>query len=114
MTARTLAWTGFIAIAAFTMLAASRLTMLESGRERDAQRHLAAAVDNASHTEPFAAWVNNITDAGSHDQNKQLREENERLTTDLARAREDAIQQQNPAGPRSGPAAVSGRHFPRR
>jgi rod shape-determining protein MreC len=39
--------------------------------------------------------VNNITDAGTlSSENKQLREENERLTNDLARAREDAIQQQ--------------------
>ena len=29
MTARTLAWTGFIAIAAFMLMAASRLTLLD-------------------------------------------------------------------------------------
>ena len=95
MTARTLAWTGFIAIAAFVLMAASRLTLLDPVENvtlnvtspiQEAMRHV---------TRPVADWVNNITDAGAlSDENTKLRQENERLTNELARAREDAIQQQ--------------------
>ncbi len=95
MTARTLAWTGFIAIAAFMLMAASRLTLLDPVENvtlnvtspiQEAMRHV---------TRPVADWVNNITDAGAlSDENTKLRQENERLTNELARAREDAIQQQ--------------------
>ena len=47
-------------------------------------------------TRPVAYWVNNITDAGALSvENKKLRDENERLTNELTRSREDAIQQQN-------------------
>ncbi len=95
MTARTLAWTSFIAIAAFVLMAANRLTVLDPVENlalnvtSPVQRMLSGA------TRPFADWANNVTDAGAlSDDNRRLREENERLTNELARAREDAIQQQ--------------------
>jgi rod shape-determining protein MreC len=95
MTARTLAWTGFIAIAAFMLMAASRLTVLDP--VENVTLNVTSPFQSLMRgiTEPVASWVNNITDAGSlSDENKRLRDENERLTNDLARAREDAIQQQ--------------------
>lgn len=95
MTSRTLAWTGFIAIAAFMLMAASRLTVLDP--VENVTLNVTSPLQSIMRgiTEPVAAWVNNITDAGSlSSENKQLRDENERLTNELARAREDAIQQQ--------------------
>ncbi len=95
MTARTLAWTGFIAIAAFMLMASSRLTMLDP--VENLTLNITSPVQTALHsgTRPVADWVNNITDAGSlSSENARLRVENERLTSDLARAREDAVQQQ--------------------
>jgi rod shape-determining protein MreC len=96
MTARTLAWTGFIAIAAFMLMAASRLTLLDP--VENVTFNVTSPVQAAMRgvTRPIADWVNNITDAGAlSDENKTLRDENERLTNELARAREDAIQQQS-------------------
>jgi rod shape-determining protein MreC len=96
MTARTLAWTGLIAIAAFVLMTASRLTVLDpvANVTLNVTSPVQAAMRAA--TRPIAGWVNNITDAGAlSDENTRLREENERLTNELARAREDAIQQQN-------------------
>ncbi len=96
MTARTLAWTGFIAIAAFALMAASRLTVLNP--VQNVSLTVTAPVQNAMHdaTQPVADWVNNLTDAnGLSHENKQLRADNERLTNDLARAREDAVQARN-------------------
>jgi rod shape-determining protein MreC len=95
MTARTLAWTGFIAIAAFVLMAASRLTLLDPVENvtLNVTSPIQAAMRHV--TRPVADWVNNITDAGAlSDENTKLRQENERLTNELARAREDAIQQQ--------------------
>jgi rod shape-determining protein MreC len=95
MTARTLAWTGFIAIAAFVLMAAGRLALLEPVENvtLDITSPLQAALSGV--TEPAADWVNNLTDAGTLSaENKRLREENERLTNELTRAREDAVQQQ--------------------
>lgn len=95
MTARTLAWTGFIAIAAFMLMAASRLTLLDpvENMTLDVTSPVQAAMRDT--TRPIADWVNNITDAGDlRRENARLREENERLTNDLTRAREDAVQQQ--------------------
>ena len=95
MTARTLAWTGFIAIAAFMLMAASRLAVLDP--VENVTFNFTSPVQAAMRgiTQPVADWVNNITDAGAlSDENKKLRDENERLTNDLARLREDAIQQQ--------------------
>ncbi|MEX2247166.1 MAG: rod shape-determining protein MreC [Dehalococcoidia bacterium] len=96
MTARTLAWTGFIAIAAFVLMGAGRLTLLDPvenvtlGVTAPLQEGLSTA------TRPVADWVNNLTDAGelSRD-NQRLREENERLINDLARAREETAQVQS-------------------
>ena len=95
MTARTLAWTSFIAIAAFVLMAASRLAVLDP--VENVTLNVTSPVQTALRgvTRPIADWVNNITDAGAlSDENTTLREENERLTNELARAREDAIQQQ--------------------
>jgi rod shape-determining protein MreC len=96
MTARTLAWTGFIAMAALLLMASSRLTILDP--VENVTLNVTSPLQSVmrSVTRPIADWVNNITDAGtlSHD-NERLRAENERLTNDLARAREDAVQQQN-------------------
>jgi rod shape-determining protein MreC len=95
LTARTLAWTGFLAIAAFVLMAASRLTVL------DPVQNLTLTVTSpvermlSDATDPIANWVNDLTDAsGLSAENKQLRAENERLTNELARAREDATAQQ--------------------
>lgn len=96
MTTRTLAWTGFIAIAAFVLMAASRLTVLDP--VENVTLNVTSPVQSAmrSVTRPVADWVNNITDAGAlSDENSKLRDENERLTNELARVREDAIQQQS-------------------
>jgi rod shape-determining protein MreC len=96
MTARTLAWTGFIAIAAFVLMAASRLTVLDP--VENVTLNVTSPIQGVMRgiTSPVADWVNNITDAGAlSNENKTLRDENERLTNELARAREDAIQQQS-------------------
>lgn len=96
MTARTLAWTGFIAIAAFVLMAASRLTLLDP--VENVTLNVTSPIQAAMRgvTRPVADWVNNITDAGGlSEENTKLRDENERLTNELARAREDAIQQQS-------------------
>ena len=95
MTARTLAWTGFIAIAAFVLMTASRLTLLDPVENVtfNVTAPLQSAMRNT--TRPIADWVNNITDAsGLSRENETLRAENERLTNELTRAREDAIQAQ--------------------
>lgn len=95
MTARTLAWTSFIAIAAFVLMAAARLTLLDP--VENVTLNVTSPVQStlSAVTRPFADWVNNITDAGAlSDENRALREENERLTNELARAREQEIQQQ--------------------
>jgi rod shape-determining protein MreC len=96
MTARTLAWTGFIAIAAFVLMAASRLTLLDPVENVTLNVTSPIQATMRGVTRPVADWVNNITDAGAlSDENTKLRQENERLTNELARAREDAIQQQS-------------------
>ena len=95
MTARTLIWTGFIAIAAFMLMASSRLAVF--GPVENLTLNVTSPAQTALHaaTRPIADWVNNITDAGSlSSENTRLRDENERLTSDLVRAREDAVQQQ--------------------
>jgi rod shape-determining protein MreC len=95
MTARTLAWTGFIAIAAFVLMAASQLTILDPVENLTLNATSPFQSFMRSVTAPVADWVNDMTDAGTlSSENKKLRDENERLTNELARAREDAIQQQ--------------------
>ncbi|MBI2723610.1 MAG: rod shape-determining protein MreC [Chloroflexi bacterium] len=96
MTARALAWTGFIGIAAFVLMASSRLTLLDPVQNLtfNITSPLQATLNDA--TRPVADWVNNLTDTGNlSSENERLRAENERLTNDLARAREDAAQVQN-------------------
>jgi rod shape-determining protein MreC len=96
LTARTLAWTGFLAIAAFVLMAASQLTALDP--VENLTLTVTAPMQRALHdaTTPIANWVNDVTDAsGLSSENAQLRAENERLTNDLARAREDATQLQD-------------------
>jgi rod shape-determining protein MreC len=95
MTARTLAWTSFIAIAAFALMAASRLTVLDPVENVTLNVTSPFQGVLSGITRPIADWVNNITDAGTlSEENRRLREENERLTNELARAREEAIQGQ--------------------
>lgn len=96
MTARTLAWTGFISIAAFILLAASRLTVLDP--VENVTLNVTSPVQSAMRnvTRPVADWVNNLTDAGAlSSENQRLRAENERLLNELARAREDVVRMQN-------------------
>lgn len=96
MTARTLAWTGFIAIGAFVLMVASRLTVLDPVESLTLNVTSPIQGVMRSVTRPVADWTNNITAASAlSDENKKLRDDNERLTNDLARAREAAIQQQN-------------------
>jgi rod shape-determining protein MreC len=96
MTARTFVWTGFLAVAAFVLMGASQFTLL------DPVENLTLNVTSplqrvlSDTTRPLADWVNNLTDAGAlSDENKRLRVENERLTNDLALARERAIEIEN-------------------
>ncbi len=96
MTARTFAWTGFLAIAAFMLMVASRFTLLDPVENftLTVTEPLQSALSGA--TRPVADWVNNVTDAGALSaENKRLREENERLTNELSLAREDAVELQN-------------------
>lgn len=93
MTARTLAWTGFLAVAAFVLLVAGRFTALDP--VENLTLTLTSPVQRVLHdaTTPIANWVNDVTDAsGLSAENKRLRADNERLMTELARAREDAVQ----------------------
>jgi rod shape-determining protein MreC len=95
MTARTLAWTGFIAIAAFMLMAASRLTLLDPVENVTLNVTSPVQALMRDTTRPIADWVNNVTDARAlSKENQRLRDENERLTNDLTRAREDAVQAQ--------------------
>jgi len=93
MTARTLAWTGFIAAAAFLLMAASGLAVLDP--VENVTLNVTSPIQDAMHetTRPVAEWVNNITDARAlSDENKELRAENEQLRNELTRAREGAVQ----------------------
>ena len=95
MTARTFVWTGFIAIAAFAFMGASRFTMLEpvENLTLNVTSPLQGALSGA--TRPTADWVNNLTAANElSEENKRLRAENEQLTADLALARENAVEAQ--------------------
>ena len=95
MTARTLVWTGFIAMFAFALMAASRFALLDpvENLTLDVTSPVQAALRSA--TRPLADWVNDLTDAsGLSAENDRLRLENERLTNELARAREIAAQGQ--------------------
>lgn len=95
MTARTLAWTSILAIAAFVLMTASRITLLDP--VENLTLNITSPVQTLLHdgTRPIADWVNNITDAsGLSRENDALRTENERLTNELTRAREDAVQAQ--------------------
>ena len=94
ITARTLAWTGFIAIAAFVLMGASRLTLLDPVENVTLNVTAPAQTAMRGVTRPVADWVNNLTDAGAlSNENQRLRTENERLTSELARAREGSIEQ---------------------
>jgi rod shape-determining protein MreC len=96
MTARTFVWTGFIAIAAFALMGASRFTLLDPVENitLDVTSPLQAALSDT--TRPIADWVNNITAANElSEENKRLRAENERLTNEAALARESAVEAQD-------------------
>src|SRR5262245_29433126 len=95
MTARTFVWTGFLAVAAFVLMGASQFTLLDpvENLTLNVTSPLQGVLTDT--TRPLADWVNNLTDAGAlSEENQRLREENERLTNDLALARENAIQQE--------------------
>jgi len=93
MTARTLAWTSFIAIAALLMMAASGLTLLDPVESGTLSVTSPVQDVMSDTTRPVADWINNIADAGAlSDENKELRAENEQLRSELARAREAAIE----------------------
>ena len=95
MTARTLAWTGFIAIAAFALMGASRFTLLDPVQDVTLDVTSPAQTLLSDATRPIADWVNNITDANALSrENRQLRADNERLQSDLVRAREDSAELQ--------------------
>jgi len=96
MTARTFVWTGFLAVAAFVLMGVSQFTLL------DPVENLTLNVTSpmqrvlSDTTRPVADWVNNLTSASElSDENQRLRAENERLTTDLALAREHATELEN-------------------
>ena len=95
MTARTFVWTGFLAAAAFLLMGASQFTLLDP--VENLTLNLTSPLQRvlSDTTRPLADWVNNLTDAGAlSEENQQLRAENERLTNDLALARENAIAQE--------------------
>ena len=95
MTARTLVWTGFIAIFAFALMAASRFALLDPVENVTLDVTSPVQTALSSTTEPVAEWVNDMTDvSGLSSENDRLRAENERLTNELARAREESAQQQ--------------------
>lgn len=96
MTARTLVWTGFLAFAAFALMVASRVSLFDP--VQNVTLDVTSPVQSLLHdtTRPIADWVNNMTDAsGLSRENAALRTENERLTNELTRAREDAVQAQS-------------------
>lgn len=96
MTARTFVWTGFLAILAFALMAASRFTLLDP--VQNLTLDLTSPVQSllSDTTRPVADWVNNLTDArGLSQENKRLRAENERLTNELSLAREDSAELQS-------------------
>lgn len=96
MTARTLAWTSFIAIAAFALMAASRMTLLDPVQNVTLNITAPLQAVMRDTTRPIADWVNNLTDAsGLSSENSRLRAENEQLRNDLARYQEDAVELRN-------------------
>lgn len=96
MTARTLVWTGFIAIAAFALMAASRVTVLDPVENLTLNVTSPIQTLLRDTTEPVANWVNNLTDASDLSQeNKRLLAENERLTNELTLARENSTELKN-------------------
>lgn len=95
MTARTFVWTGFLAILAFALMAASRFTLLDP--VHDLTLDVTSPVQSlmSDTTRPIADWMNSITDArGLSQENKRLQAENERLTSELSLAREDSAELQ--------------------
>lgn len=98
MSARTLVGTGFLAIAAIALMLAGQLALLDP--VENVTLNVTAPVQSALRdvTDPLADWVNNVTDAGAlSEENRRLRAENERLTNDLARLREQGITDQQTA-----------------
>jgi rod shape-determining protein MreC len=98
MSARTLVGTGFLAIAAIVLMLAGQLALLDP--VENVTLNVTAPVQSALRgvTDPLADWVNNVTDAGAlSEENRRLRAENERLTNDLARLREQGIANQQAA-----------------
>jgi rod shape-determining protein MreC len=95
MTARTFVWTGSLAVFAFLLMAASRLALLDP--VENVTLNVAAPVQMvmSDATRPAADWINNITNAGELSrENRELRAENERLTSELTLAREQEAQRQ--------------------
>lgn len=92
ITTRTIAWTGFIAVAAFALMVAGRMTVLAPVENLTLGVTQPVRTALRDGTRPLADWVNNLTDAGAlSSENRRLRADNERLTSDLVRARESQI-----------------------
>jgi rod shape-determining protein MreC len=89
MHVRTRTWLGFVVAASLLFLAAGRLAVFDP--LENAVLSVIAPVDDALRavTRPMADFVNNLTDINRlSDENQSLREENERLTSELVRLRE--------------------------
>jgi rod shape-determining protein MreC len=85
---RTRTWFSFVVLAALLFLAGSRFGVFDP--LEDAVLAAAQPVESGlrAATEPLADLVNNVTDINRlSDENRDLRQENERLTADLARLR---------------------------
>lgn len=88
MRVRTRTWFSFVVLAALLFLAGSRFGVFDP--LEDAVLAAAQPVESGlrAATEPLADLVNNVTDINRlSDENRDLRQENERLTADLARLR---------------------------
>lgn len=89
MRVRTRTWFGFMVAASLLLILASRFAALEP--VESAAASVAAPVEAALRqaTRPIADFVNNLTDVSRlSSDNRELREENERLLVELAQLRE--------------------------
>jgi len=89
MQVRTRTWLSLVVAASLVFLAASRIAVFEP--LENAALSVAAPVESALRdvTRPIADFVNNLADLNTlADENQALREDNERLTGELARLRE--------------------------
>ena len=87
MTARTLAWTGFLAIAAFVLMGASRLTLLDP--VENVTLNVTSPLQRvlSDTTRPVADWVNNLTERQRALRRKPTPARGERTAHERTRAR---------------------------